>query len=196
MAARRVRPRRSSTLGPRAAITSWLEQTPSSRLLFIRRPGRARASAGRVFVVRAAEREPQVRRLELDADGLADVDLGGDGEVVDSARARLRARHARCVLRAPRKRRVRRVAGDRAGGRPVALVASGRPPLRRERARASGRHPARPRVPRRRGASRGRRAPGPDRPRALPRPHRVHGARAGCRARRSRVPRTRVARRT
>lgn len=66
------------------AITDWLERTPSSRLLFVRRPGRA-AERRAAFVIRASERDALVRRLELDdADGLGGVDLASDGEVVSS----------------------------------------------------------------------------------------------------------------
>lgn len=68
----------------RAAISAWLEDVPSSRLLFIRRPGRAR-DRRLVFVVRATEHEADVRRLELGAPSeLADVDLAVDGELTDS----------------------------------------------------------------------------------------------------------------
>ena len=62
--------------GPRIAITTWLEQTPSSRVLFIRRPGGARGQRT-AFVVHASEDEPLVRRLELRADGF-DPARGGD----------------------------------------------------------------------------------------------------------------------
>jgi hypothetical protein len=65
----------------RTAITNWLERTPSSRLLFIRRPGSARPHRT-AFVVHASEHEPFVRRLELsDADGL---DSARAGEEVSS----------------------------------------------------------------------------------------------------------------
>ncbi len=81
-------PRDVSDLGAfdaasRRAITDWLERTPSSRLLFIRRPGRARERRT-AFVVHASERDTLVRRLELDADGLGGVDLARDGEAVSS----------------------------------------------------------------------------------------------------------------
>lgn len=66
----------------RATLGGWLDRTPASRLLFVRRPGRARPGARLVFVVRAAERDPEVRRLELASlDELADVDLAAAGEV-------------------------------------------------------------------------------------------------------------------
>ena len=67
-----------------ARIAAWLADTPSSRLLVIRRPGPARD--GRlVFVVQAYEREAQVRRLDLEpADDLVDVDRDAGGEVVDA----------------------------------------------------------------------------------------------------------------
>jgi len=70
--------------GERSAISGWLEDVPSSRLLFIRRPGRA-GERRLVFVVRATEHEADVRRLELAATaGLAGVDLAVDGEVTDA----------------------------------------------------------------------------------------------------------------
>jgi hypothetical protein len=65
-----------------AAIRAWLEEVPSSRLHFIRRPGRARERRV-VFVVRAAEHETEVRRIELDeGDGLAAVDLASGGDEI------------------------------------------------------------------------------------------------------------------
>jgi hypothetical protein len=79
-------PRDVSDLGgfdarTRQAIEDWLERTPSARLLFIRRPGRARERRA-VFVVRATERETLVRRLELgDADA---PDLERNSEAVSS----------------------------------------------------------------------------------------------------------------
>ena len=79
-------PRDVSDLGglgtrTRQAIEDWLERTSSARVLFIRRPGRARERRA-VFVVRASEQETLVRRLGLgDADAL---DLERDGEVVSS----------------------------------------------------------------------------------------------------------------
>lgn len=67
----------------RATITTWLERGPSSRVLFVRRPGRA-GGRRRAFVVRAVEPETSVRRIELDdAVGLAGIDLASDGDVVD-----------------------------------------------------------------------------------------------------------------
>jgi hypothetical protein len=66
----------------RMRVTDWLDETPSSRLVFVRRPGRG--SEPRVaFVVRAAEAEAEVRRLEFSVDGLADVDLTQDGVAVE-----------------------------------------------------------------------------------------------------------------
>jgi hypothetical protein len=65
------------------AVATWLEQTPGSRLLFIRRPGRSSAQS-LVFVIRAAESSVEVRRIELeDPDALADVDLARDGDRTD-----------------------------------------------------------------------------------------------------------------
>ena len=67
----------------RATITAWLANVPSSRLLFIRRPGRA-GEPRVVFVVGAAEARGEVRRIELgDGRGLGDVELSADGVVVD-----------------------------------------------------------------------------------------------------------------
>jgi hypothetical protein len=67
----------------RATIAAWLESVPSSRLLFIRRPGRA-GEPRVVFVVGAAEARGEVRRIELDdGPGLGGVDLAADGVVVD-----------------------------------------------------------------------------------------------------------------
>ena len=67
-----------------ARIATWLADVPSSRLLFIRRPGPAR-DRRLVFVVRALEQEAQVRRLELGPeDDLVDVDLDAGGDVVDA----------------------------------------------------------------------------------------------------------------
>jgi hypothetical protein len=65
----------------RAAARAWLEATPSSRLLFVRRPGRTRAGARLAFVVRAGESEAGARRFELaSAAALAEVDLVRGGE--------------------------------------------------------------------------------------------------------------------
>ena len=70
--------------GERAVISAWLAEVPSSRLLFIRRPGRA-SDRRLVFVVRATEAEGEVRRLELGAMAeLADIDLAVDGDVTDA----------------------------------------------------------------------------------------------------------------
>jgi hypothetical protein len=67
----------------RAAISAWQDERPSSRLLFIRRPGPA--SARRVvFVVTASETRREVRRIDLEnAGALADADLGRAGVVVE-----------------------------------------------------------------------------------------------------------------
>ena len=67
-----------------AMVAAWLADVPSSRLLFIRRPGPVR-DRRLVFVVRATEHEAQMRRLELGpADDLAAADLATGGEVVDA----------------------------------------------------------------------------------------------------------------
>jgi hypothetical protein len=66
----------------RAAVRTWLEQTPASRLLFIRRPGRDRARTRRAFVVRASESSGGVRRIEVSApEELGELDLARAGEV-------------------------------------------------------------------------------------------------------------------
>jgi hypothetical protein len=60
----------------RRAAQAWLERTPSSRLLFIRRPGKTRGAAA--FVVHAGETSRAARRLELsDFDDRADLDEAG-----------------------------------------------------------------------------------------------------------------------
>jgi hypothetical protein len=65
---------------PAAAIRSWLEATPRSKALFIRRPGR-RGSELAAFVVRAVEQT--VQRFGLTAyDELPDIDLAYGGEAV------------------------------------------------------------------------------------------------------------------
>ncbi len=66
---------------PAAAIRAWLEATPLSKVLFIRRPDR-RAEGIALFVVRAAARPPSIRRFNLtDYDELLDVDLDNGGEL-------------------------------------------------------------------------------------------------------------------
>jgi hypothetical protein len=57
----------------RSSVQAWLERTPSSRLLFIRRPGRWREGRTLVFVVHAAPTRTRVHRLELAR--LDDLDL-------------------------------------------------------------------------------------------------------------------------
>jgi hypothetical protein len=69
----------------RRAASEWLERTPSSRLLFIRRPGRARPAAALAFVVHAGESRRVVRRFELVSPGdVSEVDLVGGGEETDA----------------------------------------------------------------------------------------------------------------
>ena len=66
---------------PAAAIRSWLDATPRSKVLLVRRPDR-RGDELAAFVVRADART--VRRFRLAAyDDLADLDLTGGGEPVD-----------------------------------------------------------------------------------------------------------------
>jgi hypothetical protein len=87
-------------LHERAVVGAWLESTPASRLLYIRRPGRSHRRRT-VFVVRAGERERHVRRLELDG-SLAGVDLERDGEVTGQALVLVcghGSRDACCALR-------------------------------------------------------------------------------------------------
>ncbi|MGH3133478.1 MAG: sucrase ferredoxin [Gaiellaceae bacterium] len=82
-------PRDVSTAGTlpgpaHAAVSAWLERTPRSRLLFVRRPGRVGAHAI-VHAVRAQERTTETRRLEVAGlDGLAAVDFDADGDVVET----------------------------------------------------------------------------------------------------------------
>jgi len=63
----------------RRSVRAWLGRTPSSRLLFIRRPGRSREEPELVFVVHAAGAESRVRRLErAQLDRLAFDESGTD----------------------------------------------------------------------------------------------------------------------
>lgn len=62
----------SDALDGADTVTRWLEATPRSRLLFVRRPGAASGSQS-AFVVRSTESETNVRRLTLD--DLDDIDL-------------------------------------------------------------------------------------------------------------------------
>lgn len=65
------------------AVAAWLERTPGSHLLFVRRPGRSGARR-LAFVIHAAESTTAVRRIELDRAGdLAGVDFATDGELTD-----------------------------------------------------------------------------------------------------------------
>jgi hypothetical protein len=67
----------------RRAVDAWLEGTPGSRLLFVRRPGRG-SSHRLAIVVHADERRSEVRRLELGSVGeLASVDLTRAGDLVE-----------------------------------------------------------------------------------------------------------------
>ena len=61
--------------GGRDVVSSWLVRTQPSRLLFVRRPGRA-ADRLLAFAVRAEESASEVRRFELEApDALGSTDL-------------------------------------------------------------------------------------------------------------------------
>ncbi|MGH3066502.1 MAG: sucrase ferredoxin [Gaiellaceae bacterium] len=65
------------------AVTRWHERTPGSRLLFIRRPGRA-ASSPLAFLVHATEVTAEVRRIALEHPrDLVDVDFERDGDRED-----------------------------------------------------------------------------------------------------------------
>jgi hypothetical protein len=65
------------------AVTEWLAQTPSSRLLFIRRPGRATTRL-LAFVIHGSESTTGVRRIELEHPGeIADLDFERDGDRTD-----------------------------------------------------------------------------------------------------------------
>jgi len=69
----------------RRGAAEWLESTPSSRLLFVRRPGRARSGGTLAFVVHAGESRVDVRRFELKTPGdLAATDLARGGDQTDA----------------------------------------------------------------------------------------------------------------
>jgi hypothetical protein len=70
----------------REAAVAWLAATASSRLLFVRRPGRSRISTTLAFVVHAGETKAEVRRFELASPAaLAEVDLVRGGEPIASS---------------------------------------------------------------------------------------------------------------
>lgn len=76
---------KSEALSPvaRAVVDAWLDVTPRSRLLFIRRPART-SGTSLAFVVHAPESGGVVRRIELEElDDLADADLERGGTVSD-----------------------------------------------------------------------------------------------------------------
>lgn len=69
------------------AARAWLDETPDSRLHFLRRPGRGAGRGTAVFVVRSDEERQELRRFELErVDDLTDVDLAAgdphDGSLV------------------------------------------------------------------------------------------------------------------
>lgn len=67
---------------PAAAVRAWLDATPRSKVLFIRRPRRRRGELA-AFVVRAAAATPTIRRFRLTGyDDLPHVDLAEGGEPV------------------------------------------------------------------------------------------------------------------
>jgi hypothetical protein len=69
----------------RDAVRGWLERTPSSRLLYVRRPGKPRDAGLLAFVVRADEARAEVRRIHIrSAEQLAALDLSRAGEVSDA----------------------------------------------------------------------------------------------------------------
>lgn len=69
----------------REVVQGWLETTRRSRLQFIRRPGRKRASL-LAFVVSSGEQESDVRRIELGGLlDLASIDLRNAGEIADTS---------------------------------------------------------------------------------------------------------------
>ena len=71
--------------GSRAAVRAWLERTPSSRMLYVRRPGRDRAGTRHAFVVRSSDETTEVRRIEFSSpEGLADLDLSRAGDVTSA----------------------------------------------------------------------------------------------------------------
>lgn len=66
------------------SVSAWLADTPRSRLLFIRRPGRS-AVPPSVFVVRADEAAAETRRIEMERhEDLAGLDLDSAGEAVET----------------------------------------------------------------------------------------------------------------
>lgn len=89
------------TAGVRA-VRAWLDATPASRLLFVRRPGKA-GSSRRVFVVRATATDAEVRRLELaDLGKLDGLELDEAGERVETGLVLVcghGSRDACCALR-------------------------------------------------------------------------------------------------
>ena len=71
--------------GAQEAVSTWLEETPRSRLQFVRRPGRA-VRGPVAFVVRSEEEGGEVRRIELEAhDDLARIDLATAGDPIDGS---------------------------------------------------------------------------------------------------------------
>lgn len=65
-------------------LRAWLDTTPASRLLFIRRPRAARGGPA-AFVVHSSESRASVRRFTFDGlEELAHVDLARGGDAVDT----------------------------------------------------------------------------------------------------------------
>ena len=75
-----------ASLPPRAqaAVERWLQDTPRSRLLFIRRPGRPRPTLT-VFAARSGEDSAELRITSIGShEDIADLDLGAAGEHVEA----------------------------------------------------------------------------------------------------------------
>jgi hypothetical protein len=69
----------------REALREWLERTPASRLLYVRRPGRGDNRGRLAFVAHVGEAATDTRRLELTTpDELAEVDLSRAGDPVEA----------------------------------------------------------------------------------------------------------------
>lgn len=68
-----------------AAVATWLETTPGSRLQFLRRPGRSTAQPV-AYVVRSEEDRQEVRRIELEGhEDLASVEIDSAGDSVEGS---------------------------------------------------------------------------------------------------------------
>ena len=87
----------------RDAVRAWLERTPSSRLLYLRRPGRDPVRKQLAFVVHASEASTEVRRIEVSSpEEVAALDISRAGEITDAQLVLVCAhgtRDACCALR-------------------------------------------------------------------------------------------------